>query len=367
MKLTAGLGTAILAAVILAGCATPDAAEPARTLTIRTEGHRKWLEGVKGWFCGGKESSVHAAHESIMQAMGEDLDYTWFIGVSGLAFRMQVSGEGLCPSSPHSYVGYRCYDISDKALPYSFTRFELRESDDAKIAEARQAVMACIDRGIPAQYGSEEDGVIIGYGSGGQELICLHYMYDGGKTPFANTQAPWGIQVFGEHRTNMPPKREMIVESLRRAVDMAHTQETNGYYVGFKAWDKFISRVEALDDADEKTRFEAMTGNSWIYECLTNYREQAALYLRRIAGEFDEDTALHLTRAADLYDRISAGTLKKDKCTISIAPLPWSLAQDTAWTGEMRADQVRRLKEALPLEHEAISEIEEALALMEKD
>ena len=176
---------ATCAALLFAGCATSGLnAGAAVKTTIRTEGSRTWLEGVKGWFCGGKESSIHAGHESVMQALGEkDIDYTYMIGVSGLAFRMQTAKDGLCPSSPHAYCGYACYDISDKALPYRTVRFELMDADDETIDVARRAVTASIHKGIPAQYGSEEDGVIIGYGNGGEELICFHYMVNGGKTP----------------------------------------------------------------------------------------------------------------------------------------------------------------------------------------
>jgi hypothetical protein len=39
--------------------------------TIHREDDRVWLERVRGWFVGDKESSVHAAQEAVMQAVGE--------------------------------------------------------------------------------------------------------------------------------------------------------------------------------------------------------------------------------------------------------------------------------------------------------
>lgn len=46
----------------------------------------------------------------------------------------------------------------------------------------------------------------------------------------------------------------------------------------------------------------------------------------------------------------------------AIAPLPWSLKEGESWTSEMREQEIRRLEAALPLEREAIQEIERALS-----
>ncbi|MBM4031494.1 MAG: hypothetical protein FJ291_06865 [Planctomycetes bacterium] len=57
---------------ILAGCAAPrgGAGKGVRMkTTAHCEGDKVWLEGVKGWFVGDKESSPHAAQEAAMQAV----------------------------------------------------------------------------------------------------------------------------------------------------------------------------------------------------------------------------------------------------------------------------------------------------------
>ena len=86
--------------------------------TVRREDGRVWLEGVSGWSPGERESSVHAAQAAVMEAVGEDVSYEYLVGVSGLAFRMQVSKDGLCPSSPHSFCGYGCHARSSQCLPW---------------------------------------------------------------------------------------------------------------------------------------------------------------------------------------------------------------------------------------------------------
>jgi RNA polymerase sigma-70 factor (ECF subfamily) len=53
----------------------------------------KVLNGVNGWPGNSKGSSVHAAQEAVMRAIGEDVSYEYLVGVSSLAFRMQVSKD----------------------------------------------------------------------------------------------------------------------------------------------------------------------------------------------------------------------------------------------------------------------------------
>jgi hypothetical protein len=54
----------------------------------------------------------------------------------------------------------------------------------------------------------------------------------------------------------------------------------------------------------------------------------------------------------------------KEHCVVTIAPYPWALKEGKTWTSEMRREQLRRLRAALPLEREAIQEIEAALGLL---
>ena len=87
----------------LAGlCAAPPAQAEERQAKMKTTVHREgdqvWLEGVQGWHCGDRESSVHAAQAATMEAAGEDVSYDYLLGVSGVALRGQVTNDGICPS-----------------------------------------------------------------------------------------------------------------------------------------------------------------------------------------------------------------------------------------------------------------------------
>ena len=330
---------------------------------VRRENGRVWLDGVSGWFVGDRESSVHAAEAAAMEALSEEISYEYLVGVSGLAFRMQVSKDGLCPSSPHSFCGYPCHPRSSQALPWKLRIIEVKPEDVDGVAEARQAVVESIERGVPVQYGSEEDGLIVGYQEDGEEWICFHPLQKGGTKTFVETNWPWGLALFTERKEEQPSKRELALGALQQAVEMAQAEEAEGYHVGFAAWDAYLERLRFLQTADEDIQKGDMLGNSWIYECLAQYRGAAAQYLRDIAGEFAPQVGEHLLKAASLYERMSSQVLQDEEhCMITIAPLPWSLQEGESWTGEMRAQEIRRLEAALSLEREALQEIEHALA-----
>ena len=334
--------------------------------TVLKENDRVWLEGVKGWFVGDKESSVHAAQAAVMEALDEDISYDYLLGISGLAFRMQVSKNGLCPSSPHSFCGYQCVKRAVQALPYKVEIHEAPVDDLEKVKKARAAVVSSIDRGVPVQYGNEEDGLIIGYQKRGEEWICLHPMREGGKKTFVETNWPWGLAIFSEPKNELPDKHLLAVDTLNQAVEMAKAKEAGEYHLGLAAWAVYIQTLETLQQADEKTVTENIMGNAWIYECLVQYRRGAVLFLRTIADEFAEDVAQHLRTSAGIYEKMANEILTDDKnCVATIAPYGWSLKEGQKWTNEMRSDQLERLRTAYPLECDAIHEIQLALKLIE--
>lgn len=330
---------------------------------VRRERDRVWIVGATGWSWRDKPSSVHAAQEAVMRALGERTSYDELLGVSGLAFRMQVSENGLCPSSPHSCCGFRCIARSVEALPWTVRALELKATEKGEVERARRAVVDSVDRGIPVQYGNEEDGIIVGYEKGGEEWSCFHPMRNEGRFPFVETRWPWGIALFTSRKGRLPTRRDLAVESLRQAVIMAVTPKTGTYFVGYEAWRAYIARLRAVEEAEEAARVAAALGNAWIYECLAQYRGSAARYLRDLSREFSPPASDHLLKAARLYERMSGEVLRdEERSAASIAPYPGALRSGTAWSPEMRQEQIKRLEEALTLERDAIGEIELALA-----
>ncbi|MBD3240343.1 MAG: hypothetical protein GF331_07140 [Chitinivibrionales bacterium] len=312
-----------------------------------------------------KESSPHAAQEAIMQALGSAVTYEYLVGVSGLAFRTQLHKGGICPSSPNPYCGYACVARMVEALPVQVTAYERMGDKVTPETTVRKAVVESIDKGIPVQYGSEEDGVIVGYQKGGAEWLCYHPFKDGGQKQFVETKLPWGVGVHTIQQEPVPPKKELVKASLQQALEMAATPDSGDYHVGYQAWDTYIAVLKELVDADDERRGKQMQGNAWTYECLAQFRSCAASYLRDVASLFDEKPRGHLLTAADLYDKMANAVLRdKDHCVTDIAPYPWMLKDGAKWTNEQLRDEIRRLEDALPLEKQALGEIAEALAAM---
>jgi hypothetical protein len=360
------IGVLALVNIIISAAFGADEKKPDRKakVTIKREDDKVVLEGVKNWFVGDKESSMQAAMESIMQALGEDVKYDYLVGVSGLAFRMQVYKKGLCPSSPHPACGYQCFDRSFKSLPWEMKSYQAKAEETEKVKEIRKLIVESIDKGIPVQYGSEEDGVIIGYQKNGDEWICYHPIKGKDGKSFIETDWPWGIGIYANKKKKMRAKKDLIIESLQQAVEMAITEDSGEYYVGFKAWGEYIKELNRIAAGDDKLRADSMLGNAWIYECLVQYRLVAAKYLRDFTGDRDNPIFAHLNKAAEYYENMASKILTDDKHEIlAVTPYPFSLKEGEKWTPEMIKAQVTRLEKALPLEHKAIEEISKALEL----
>jgi hypothetical protein len=358
----ASLGVMLLLSLsVFADTATPFERSPSK-IKIHKEGDKVWLEGVKVLSMGERESSVQGAQTSIMQALGEKVDYDYLVGVSGLAFRMQVSKEGLCPSSPNPYCGYICAARSIEALPWKTENVILMDPKPEEIAAHKKRVVDSIDKGIPVKYGWEEDGVIIGYQKNGDEWICLHPMTDKGAKPFVNKDIKGGFNFYPERKTKMPARKDMAIESLRQAIEMSTKPEAEGYYLGLNAWDLYMQKIKDLDQADAKVVADSMMGNAWIYECIVSYRKSAAKYLKMIGKDLPAKSKEHLNLAAKLYEKMASQVLTDKKhCCLDVAPYAWSLKKDEKWTTEMRQEELKRLEKALVLEKSALSEISAAL------
>jgi len=254
------------------------------TATLQRDGERVWLDGVKGWHVSEKQISVHAAMEAVLRAAGEEMSYDYLVGVSGLAFRLQVHFDGgFCPSAPHPANGFECLELARAASPLQMEFLNAYQVEGADRTAVLDKVKASIDRGIPVQYGSEEDGVVVGYQ--GAELLCLH-PYKDYKTPFEETEWPWGFCVYPAKKAEAPDRHALAIASLRQAVAMAHEPSRDGNWVGFRAWEQYIRNLTALDQADESARRGSMQGNGWMYECLCACRNIAAAYLREIAEDY---------------------------------------------------------------------------------
>ena len=332
-------------------------------LKVNHEDDRVWLEGIEGFGFEDYGSSVHGAQATILEALGTPLSYEYLLGISGLAFRMQVFKDALCPSSPHSCCGYNCISRSTKTSPWELKIFEVKSEDEEGVRELRDAVKLSIDNGRPLQYGTIEDGIIVGYQKDGEEWLCYDPLQQNGKKIVIETEIPWGVVEFVSKKDSLPSKNELAVESLKQAVEMAHQEDADEYWLGFRAWEEYIKYLQKLNENNELIKKDDMMGNAWIYECLISYRLHAVNYLRGLSQGFYEDVELLLLNAADFYEKmVTEKLLDEQGCFTDFVPYPWMQEKEKAWTNKMREEEISWLQEGLIWEKKAIAEIEKALA-----
>ncbi len=343
-------------------------------MEVKRSDRRVWIDGVKGFSPGEYASSPHGCMARILQSLGEALDYEDLICYGGFAFRVNVH-EQMCPSGGHPWCGYACVDGSAEAMPWdskSFPNGEPKADRAAFEAEVRAAVRSSIDRGVPVRYGSEEDGLIIGYADDGRRWWCLHPYHKWGAEPFWHDEAdgsaggkwPWGVTVWtnpkplGQRRSD----RKLTVAALRQAVEMWNTEKRDAYFVGDAAyghWLGWLRDVEAGKVNDPKA---GMQGNGWCFDVLIHSRRIAGRWLKDKADSFTGEAAEQLRVAADHYARIPELCMKDVDCPWELAPGPGSFEK---WTSEMRQSQIARLVAAREHDRAAIAAIQKALESME--
>ncbi len=342
----------------------------------RREDGKVWIEGVavqRG------KNSVLAAMTSILQTAGEDVTYEYLMGVSSRAFRLQFNW---CPSAPHSACGFNTFKPAMKAMGWAWTNYPTcnigkQKVTAAEVAAARQAVEHSIDSGLPCTFGSEEEGVLVGYELATEEAPGLLRRTDR-PTPYHAPvkKYPWGVTVFRKSSEPAPSRRESILWSLTTAVKNAHTEKFDpGYTSGFAAWERWIAelsgekkvhwkaeqddpgKIVRIDELNEDEKFIACLGNAWCYESLIDARRAAAKYLRSIVDEFSPEAGVHLTAAADHYEKVVYAL----KPAARHARKPWQFKGQENWTESMRQAQTTALKDALAFERQAVAEIQAAL------
>jgi hypothetical protein len=334
---------------------------PVSSAIRKEQAGRVWLEGVQGFSFGEKQCSTLAVQSEILRVLGEQMTYEDLVGGSGLAFRVQMYKASMCPSAPHTMVGFRC--VSDAFRPCSFKVCEFGDpkSNDPtvqhRIAESRSAVKASIDAGIPVISVAEEDGLIIGYQKEGQEWLVLNPMHDGGHTPCVETGLPWCVAIADGRQPNILSPRETAIAAMKQAMAMWEG-DSERYYVGQKAWQEWITRIDSITQHPE-TAGDSQHANAWMYDSLIAYRRTAANYLRKHAQHFGPSPAQHMRHSADLYDKLTNQILT-DSTHSANAVAPYS-SKDHPWTKEQRDDQVRRMREAMAIEAQALGELRKAL------
>lgn len=355
-------------------------------MTVKREGGKVWIDNVNVRDTGIYASSVHGAAATILETLGESLGYDDLVCYGGFAFRANWHQAG-CPSAGHPCCGYMCIDNGIRALPWKCKLYEsfpwgTQRHDDQRAAfeaEACAAIKASIDRGIPVHYGSEEDGLIIGYADQGRRWWCVHpyhgpwhegFWHDqvtgGPPASFTGGKWPWAITVWLKPKApqQRADPRELLIAALTQAVDMWHTEKRGDYYCGDAAYEHWLTWLRDVEAGNVDNPKAGMQGNGWCYDVLVHSRRIASPWLRKQADLFDGEAREHLLAAAEHYGKIPPICMEGIDCPWSLAPQPNKADQ---WTGEMRRKQIARLEASRKHDAAAVAELEKALAALEAE
>ncbi len=324
---------------------------------LKHAGDRTWLD-LDPLYPPGLEqpNTVFKSTAIAFRAMGADVDYVDLMGLSAAAFRIQVGGS-LCPSSPHPSLGFRCDALAREALGFELEEHPWDPREPETVAAARQAIVASVNRGVPALAIEEETGLAIGYVGGGEAILVRHpYSRRGEEAEKLDERHAWGIGIV--HRPPSRPSPAALLRSLEVAVELADGRRYGAYTSGFGAYDDWIAKLsdEDLLQRSETEPGAVVAGNAHIYYCLVDARRSASAYLRRIAPELPE-AAASLEDAASRYQEIA------DRLEAGWEHVPWprQLRSLADWGLDRRRLQAERLAEARERERAAVGALGAAI------
>jgi hypothetical protein len=343
--------------------------EPERTrimekTRLRQAGGKVWIEGLEKFWLEGvarQQNSVMASLTVALRAVGEDVTYEYLMGVSGAAFRLQISQPDWCPEAPFAGVGFNCTSAAMRAVGRKLAEFGAKEGDAEAEGKRRDAIVESINKGYPVLFLKEEGGLVVGYVDGGKTFLRSYYLdRTDGYVQFDKWS--WaGAGIIGEKK-QVPPRRENLLRSLEIAMELANTPRYDKFASGFAAYEVWISGLldeSGFEKMDKEKLRTTTLSNAWCYVSLVDARGAAVRYLLSIEEEFKGDAAAHLAKAADLYDEIHM-KLSEGR---ENAPFPQDLQAGERWTKEMRQAQARLLRESLAQERKAVGELKAALAI----
>lgn len=370
------------------------AIEAIRLVVMRSnvvqDADKVWIKGADGFSTLNWLDSVHGSQAQILEAMQTPLTYGDLIGYSGFAFRV-MNHEAMCPSAGHPCVGVACVENGNKALPWTshhyqaFPWSEPKKDQAAFEAQVCKAIKKSIDQGIPVHYGSEEDGLIIGYANEGKRWWCVHPYYKDGKQAFwldelepqgieafAGPKWPWGVCVWEEPKRfdQLDSPKTLTINALKQAITMwdhkidpnASPKPQHVYFSGDQAYDKWIGWLVQVQAGLIENPKSGMQGNAWCYAVLVHSRQIAANWLKQQANLFDGDVHSQLLKIADTYAQIPQVCLKDINSTWELFMGPDRFED---WTDDIRSEQINRLQQVRELDRTAVQLIRYAIEAVE--
>lgn len=225
--------------------------------------------------------------------LGDAPNYDYLMAVSGAAFRRLWNRDD-GGNIDLSYLGDEPFRRAFWALGYDWEQVPAEK--EAMFAAAQ----ASIDRGVPAIsfgiIGPPEAGVVTGYDRERQALLGWSYFQDQRERYYEKSDwfetmdrgAGKGLIVIGSKQAARPDEREILVSTLRWAIDLECTAQRAGlpeHVAGLAAYDAWADAMEIDNDypADDP---QVLGTRVMVYGdqlTMLEERRSAAAYLRRMA------------------------------------------------------------------------------------
>ena len=298
---------------------------------------------------------------AILSHLGTDVSYDQVMGLSGVAFIIQVdtsgpylSGKELdCAWWPNDDWGFELgLPVLTKAGGWEISKLSA-DIDAYKAnpeAEYRRVFPSAIEKslrdGKPVlSYGfivtgiDEQNPPLLGYSTRGQST-----QYEQEKR--CNERYPCHLYVIG-NKIPVGSTVDVDLASLRHIIDLFNEKAQganapNTRFSGCQAWAEWLSLLRAGAACD----------NNMLIHLRYN-RRSAVVYLREMAKRYNGATAAHLSASADIYQRILDELMKQG--------LPWNRVKSGEAEQTVYEDYTAMVERVSKLEAQAIAEVEVAL------
>jgi hypothetical protein len=322
---------------------------------------------------------------AVLEYLGDPVEYDYLMGVTGAAFRRLWNRDD-GGNVDLSYLAPEPFNRAQEAIGYEL---QIVPREKTKMLAA---IRESVSRGRPVIafgiIGPPEAGVVTGYDKGGEVLRGWSYFQDGSlpgyyaeegwfeklvapsESPDANLgphgdPAPGLILVGDKARWPGPSRRDILISSLRWAIDLARTAKRPNlpnHVSGIAGYEAWAAGLEA--DADYPQDNAEMLGTRIMVhgdQCvMLEERRNAAGFLRMMKPAAPE-AADQLDAAAALYDRVANLGSRVWLWGYDMGPeAAKGLAEPAA-----RLEIARAVREAGALEEQAAEALEGALTVLE--
>lgn len=302
------------------------------------------------------------AMSAVLSFLGTDLSYDEVMGLTGVAFILQVdtggpfvNGELDCAWWPNDAWGFDLgLPVLSKAVGWELRKLrcdgEAHKADAA--AEYRRSFAIALQQSLAARKPAlaEHDQCFIVTAVDTEEPPLLGYGTRGKSTQYGDLLRiscnPWGLIVFGKRSAPGHPATADLA-SLRHIIALYHEkaqgpEAPKTRFSGQQAWIEWLRLLHAGSACDN---------NMLIH--LQYDRRSAVAYLRKMVKRHSGDAAARLSAAADLYQRVLDETMKQG--------LPYNRVKSGDDEQTVRAEFTAMVERVSKMEAQAIADPEAAV------